>query len=119
MSGFSESRFYVVSSRETEARPDRGKSWGSDSSGACDLVFGLITQIVSSCRKTGQSTEQVAKAIKSGEKAAYFRRKLRNKMGPANYKLRGGSKYAAKIVAAGTELKLQEAREFVKECAPA
>jgi hypothetical protein len=84
-----------------------------------NLVFGLITQIVSSCRKTGQSTEQVAKAIKSGEKAAYFRRKLRNKMGPSNYKLRGGSKYAAKIVAAGTELKLQEAREFVNEWAPA
>lgn len=84
-----------------------------------DLVYELIKGIVGSCQKTGQSTEQVAKAIKSGEKAAYFRRKLRNKMGPANYKLRGGSKYASKIVAAGTELKLQEAREFVKECAPA
>lgn len=81
------------------------------------MLLQLARQLVSGClnRKSTQAEAVAMIRNPNAKTKRKLREKLRAEIGSAEYKRRGGSKYADKVIQAGAKAKVLEVRKFVSE----
>lgn len=79
------------------------------------VVIQVITSLIGICKSRGGTQADAVATMRTGAARRRLRNRLRKDLGAAEYKARGGAKYADAALNAGATSKVTDIRGFVAE----